>query len=213
MALAAATSATVAVMTVSPRVARSSQPSRLADDCRTSPGTGQEEHAAHCRSWLIQIKATRCARRVRRVSSLRCGPRRQVSHPLDEERVASAPFGTIGAHPGEASEHELARPVRAIGVAVPERQLAPTIEPPGGTTNCQIDRSQLSSAPMSAGEPYSTTACCGSATSIRNVGRVGYRQHPDRRGIERPDAADVCHLDPVMGGTTRCVPGMGAWVS
>jgi len=65
------------------------------------------------------------------------------------------------------------------------------------TAICQIDCGQLSSAPMSAGEPYGTRACCGSATSIRNVGRVGYRQHPDRRGIERPDAADVCHLDPV----------------
>ena len=50
-------------------------------------------------------------------------------------------------------------------------------------------------------------------TTLRRPRPTAARSDAGRRGIERPDAADVCHLDLVMGGTTRCVPGTGAWVS
>jgi hypothetical protein len=51
---------------------------QLASDCRTSPGTGHGRQAAHCRIWLSQIKG-RASPAKRRVSSLRCGPRRDLS--------------------------------------------------------------------------------------------------------------------------------------
>lgn len=77
-----------------PSRARVSQTSRLADDCRTSPDGGAESgvlasaRPRHCRIWLFLDRRTRSAP-VRRVSSLRCSPRRPNVAPLDRSRQVS----------------------------------------------------------------------------------------------------------------------------
>jgi hypothetical protein len=97
-------------------------------------------------AWRNRVETPTAARRrmlaeqVRRVfaNSRQTFGCRRVAAQLNREGHECSVEHHLAAHHGaddlkrEAYEHESARPVRAMGVAVPEQQLAPTIEPPGG---------------------------------------------------------------------------------